>query len=315
MEGKHEERQFEGDLILAARCDPLLLGAIDMHYHGYPELSLELPARLGDVETLELARSMGMGGIVFKSNLWPTMGQVYNLRERVPGIEAISSITLNSVAGGLNPWVVEAAATQGAKVVWLPTWSSPHRAERLGVGELLIKTCFPSMSFEPRLSAVDSSGTLLPEVKTIIRLVKDMDLVLCTGHLSPTESLAIAAEAEKIDFCKLVCTHPISGSVGATLDEMKELAKRGAYIEVIALNVFLRPKLDDVLECITEVGPECCVLGTDAFTEWVAPCPEFMRMFIGVLLHNGIDSDGIATMARDNPTQLLGLPPKEEGKE
>jgi len=306
------ERQFKGETIITSKAGPLLQDAVDMHYHGYPEMSLELTARLEDVKMLELARSMGMRAVVFKSNLWPTMGQVYQLRERVPGIDIISSITLNSVAGGLSPWVVEAAAKLGAKMVWMPTWSSPHRADRLGVAELLMQTCFPSMNFEPRLSAVDSSGKLLPEVSSIIKLAKDLDLVIGTGHLPPTDSLAIAREAEKIGFGKLIFTHPISGSVGAKLEEMKEVVKCGAYVELLALNVFLRQKLDDVLECITELGPDHCILSTDAFTEWIPPSPEFLRMFIGVLLHNGIDPKSIRTMVRDNPAYLIGLPPKQD---
>jgi len=306
------ERQYKGEAILASRSGPLLQGAIDMHYHGYPEISLELPARLEDVEVLELARSMGMRGIVFKSNLWPTIGQVYQMRERVTGIEVISSITLNSVVGGVSPWVVEAAAKLGAKVIWLPTWSSSHRANRLGVAELLMKTCIHSMSFEPRLRAVDSSGTLLPEVKSIIKLAKDMDLVLCTGHLAPSESISIAQESEKIGFERLVCTHPVSGSVGASIEELREIVGCGAYVELVALNVFLRSKLDEVLECINELGSNHCILSTDAFTEWVAPGPEFLRMFIGVLLNNGIDPEGISAMVRDNPAKLLNLPEQME---
>lgn len=293
---------------------PLLRGAIDMHCHGYPEITLGVKARLNDVETLELARDMGMRGIVFKSQMWPNIGQVHHLRQRVPDVECFSSIVLNSVVGGLSPWVVEAAARQGAKVVWLPTWSSVHKLGLDGFSKFM-KTWFPSMIFEPGLSCVDSSGKLTPEVRTIIKLAKDMDLVLCTGHIAPNESLAIAQEAERIGFTKLVFTHPLSGSVGATLEQTKEMTKRGAYAELIALNIFYGNALDRMLEFITELGADHCILSTDAFMEWVPPGPEFFRMFIGRLLISGINEESLRTMVRDNPTKLLSLPPVTGAKE
>lgn len=289
------------------KVSPLLQGAIDMHYHGYPEITLGVRARLDDVEVLEMARSMGMRGIVFKSQMWPSMSRVHFLHQHVPGIESFGSIVLNSVVGGLSPWVVDAAARQGAKVVWLPTWSSIHKLGLDGFSKFM-KAWFPTMTFEPGLSCVDSSGKVTSEVRSIIGIAKNMDLVLCTGHVSPNESLSIAQEAERIGFTKLVFTHPLSGSVGATLEQTKEMAKRGAYIELIALNIFYGNALDRMLEFISALGAKQCILSTDAFMEWVPPGPEFLRMFIGRLLISGIDEDSIRTMVRDNPATLLDLP-------
>ena len=134
-----------------------------------------------------------------------------------------------------------------------------------------------------------------------------MDLVLCTGHISPTESLAIAKEAERIAFTRLVFTHPLSGSVGATLEQTKEMTKRGAYAELCALNIFYGNELDRMLEFIAELGAAHCILSSDTFGEWVPPGPEFLRMFLGRLLISGVDEDSIRTMVRDNPATLLGL--------
>jgi hypothetical protein len=293
------------------KVSPLLKGAIDMHYHGYPEITLGVEARVDNVKALELARQMGMRGIVIKSQTWPNMGQVYYLRQLVPNVECFASITLNSLVGGTSPWVVDAAARQGAKVVWLPTWNSTHKLGQSGFARLM-KAWFPSMTFEPGLSCVDSSGRPTSEVRSIIKLAKDMDLVLCTGHIAPAESLAIAQEAERIGFTKLVFTHPLSGSVGATLEQTKEMTKRGAYAEMCALNIFYGNELDKMLEFISEIGANHCILSSDAFLEWVPPAPEFLRMFLGRLLISGIDEESIKIMVADNPAKLLGLPPLSE---
>jgi hypothetical protein len=50
-----------------------------MHYHGYTEITLKVKARLDDEKVLEMASDFGMRGIVFKSQMWPTMGQVYHI--------------------------------------------------------------------------------------------------------------------------------------------------------------------------------------------------------------------------------------------
>ena len=304
---KSMNRETIAKITETKRVDPLLQGAIDMHYHGYPEISLGIKARLDDTEILKMARDMGMRGIVFKSQMWPSTGRVYLLRQLVPDIESFAGITLNSAVGGLNPWVVEVAAKQGAKVIWLPTWSSTHKIGQGGFSRMM-KTWFPSIQFEPGLSCVDAFGKVVPELKSIIQLCKDLNLVLCTGHISPDESLAVAKEAEKIDFNKLVFTHPLSGGVAATLEQTKEITKRGAYAELLALNIFYGSELDLMLDFIAELGPERCILSSDTFMEWTPPGPEFFRMFLGRLLISGVDEEKILTMVRDNPATLLDLP-------
>ncbi len=302
------DMELQAKVASTKRVGPLLEGAIDMHSHGYPEITLGVKARVEDVVALEMARDQGMRGIVIKSQMWPTIGRVYHLRQRVPDIECFSSITLNPVVGGLSPWVVDAAARQGANVVWLPTWSSTHKLGQHAFS-IMMKTWFPSMTFEPGLSCVDTSGKLKPEVRSIVQIAKDMDLVLGTGHISPAESLAVAQEAERIDFNRLVFTHPASFAVEATLEQTKEMAKRGAYVELCALNLFYGNALDKMLEFIVELGAKHCIVSTDTFGEWIPPSPEFLRMFLGRLLSSGIDEESIKIMAADNPATLLGLSP------
>ena len=302
-----DDRNYQAKIAETKDVGSLLRGAIDMHYHGYPEITLRVKSRLHDEEILKMARSLGMRGIVMKSQMWPTMGRVYHLRNHVPDIECFSSITLNSITGGLSPWVVEAAARQGAKVVWLPTWNAAYKKGEGGFSRMM-KGWFPSLSFEPGLSCVDSSGKLIADMQSIIKLAKDLGLVLCTGHISPDESLAVARESERIGFTRLVFTHPLS-AVGATLEQAKEMTRRGAYVEFCALNLFAGNNLELIPEFITKLGADHCILSTDAFREWVPPGPEFLRMFIGrLLMVSGIDEEDIKTMVQHNPANLLDLP-------
>ena len=172
----------------------------------------------------------------------------------------------------------------------------------------MMKGWFPLMNFEPGLCCIDASGKLTADVRSIIGISKDMDLVLCTGHISPTESLAIAQVADRIGFRRLVFTHPLSDAVGATLEQTKEIVNRGAYAEFCALNIFVGNNLVRIPEFISELGADHCILSTDAFREWVPPGPEFLRMFLGrLLMVAGIDEESIKMMVQRNPSVLLGL--------
>lgn len=294
----------------SSRISPLLRGAIDMHYHHYPEISLELKSRVEDIEAMTRARDSGVRAIVLKNHFWPTTSWAYYLQQIVPGILIYSSISLNISVGGPSAWVVEIAARQGAKVVWMPTWSAARSASRIGFTSFM-KTWFPRITpaLGIGLTVLDSSGQLLSEIKDIIKLSKELKLVISTGHLSPQESLAIAAEAERIGFEKLIMCHPVSANIAATLEEMKEMARRGAYIELDATQAISHRLIDKQLEALGEIGPEHCILSSDSFGDWPPPAPEYLRMYIGLLkLYGTVSDEAIVQMVSQNPARLLDLP-------
>ncbi|MFC1817336.1 DUF6282 family protein [Thermodesulfobacteriota bacterium] len=284
-----------------------------MHIHCYPEISLSVRRPCEDWETVELARDAGMRALVLKSHTWPTMSKAHHLSHEIAGIDVFGSITLNVSAGGLNPWAVEMAARQGAKVVWMPTWSSKNDWTQGGFSDLM-KGWMPSLKesgLRQPLTVLDSSGELLPEVVSIISVAKEHELVLSTGHLSTEEALSIGREAEKIGFTKLIFGHPLTRSVGATLIQMKEMVNRGAHVELTALSCFWpgtpNTALQRTVEVIDQLGAEHCILTTDSFGDWPPPSPEFLRMFLGRILILGVDENSIRVMVKENPSKLLDL--------
>ena len=118
-------------------ADELLEGAIDLHVHGYPSLELEAYTRVEDLEIAEQCEKAGMRGFVLKSHIWPTVNRAYYLRKAFPGVEIFPSITLNRTTGGLNLVALESAAKQGAKVVFMPTWSAENDLRRGGASTFL----------------------------------------------------------------------------------------------------------------------------------------------------------------------------------
>src|SRR6185312_16415074 len=119
--------------------DEILKGSVDLHHHHFPEFSLDHPTRMDDEEELRLAAEAGMAGILFKSHFFPTVGAAYRINRRGLQAEAYSSVTLNPCCGGLSPLAVEIAARQGARAVFMPTWSAASDIRRGGISKYLSK--------------------------------------------------------------------------------------------------------------------------------------------------------------------------------
>ena len=293
-------------------ADDLLKGAIDLHVHGYPAIAFEAYTRVEDLEIAKLCEEVGMKGFVLKSHIWPTVGRAYYLKKAFPGIDIFPSITLNLTAGGLNPVAVESAAKQGAKVVFMPTWSAENDLRRGGASTYLreylpsIKTLKP----EDGISLLDSNGCLSCDARSVINMVKKFKLVLATAHISTKESLVLVEEANKIGLWPIIFSHPDSHTVNASLDEMKFMASKGAYIEFCALGMlpaFQRIHPRDVVKNVREIGVEHCILSTDFFFEWAPPPTEMLRMIVGTLLEMGLTAEEMSYLIKINPTKILRL--------
>ena len=299
--------------------DELLQGAIDLHAHCWPEFSLKMRGRVDDIEWAQLAQAAGMRAFVMKSMVFPTAERAYLVNQAVPGIKVFGSITLNANLGGLSPFAVELAGELGAKVVWMPTWSTKNDLVK---GGLFMKRMKPIISTidqllpspEAGITVLDSENHLLPVVGEILELIKKYDMILASGHLSIEESLVLAKAAEKADV-KFILTHALSNRVNASIEQQKEIAKMGGYIEhcyITTMPMHQRLELSAIAESIKQVGPEHFVITTDAIAAWNASPPELMRMFIGSLLALGISEENIKKMVQENPAELLGLPPEEK---
>jgi len=289
--------------------DDLIRGAWDLHCHCYPELSLEHRARQDDVEMVSAIASRGMAGVVLKSHLWPTPARAYYLQRHVPGIRVMSSITLNRIVGGLDPFAVEAAARLGAKVVFFPTWSARNDQQKNGISAV-IRRAIPGSPIDsaPGL-VVAERGRLTDGARAVLDVARAFDLVVFTGHVSVEESLLICAAGRERGL-GVVFSHPASPIVGASLEAMRTAADMGAYIEFTCLQMMsLRHPLPprQVAETIEALGDDHCVLTTDAFNAWVPPEPELLRWGVGVLRECGVPERSLRHLIVDNPRTLLGL--------
>jgi len=301
--------------------DRLLQGAIELHAHGYPEFSLRMRGRVNDIEWARLARAAGMRAIVVKSQVLPTVERAYLVRKVVGGIEVFGGIVLNHPVGGLNPLAVELAAELGAKVVWMPTWGSKNDLSKSQFFLSRMRAYLKSLNVvvrgpEDGLEILDGAQ-IKPVVKEIVQIARDHRMFVSSGHISVAESLALADECQR-QGVPFTLAHPFSRSVGATLADQQEVARRGGFIEhcfITTMPMHQHLELSKIVEAIEQIGPAQTVLTTDAIQTWNPPPPELMRMYIGSLLHLGVDASAIGTMIRDNPAKILGLEPAFGGDE
>lgn len=289
----------------------LLEGAVDLHAHSYPEFTLDYRPRMNVVTWLQLAAEAKMGAVVLKSHISPTTDLAYNLRELVKPLKVYGGLSLNWTMGGLNPLACDVAGESGGKIIWMPTWSS---ANDLGKSRLFLarmQKYLQAIDVEKiqGIRILDDSGRLRPEVEEILEICSWHDMIVASGHLSIEESLVLAQRASDKGL-KFLLNHPLTGSVGAPIEAQKQVAQMGGYIEhcfITTMPMHFRLEPQRIIEAILAVGPERCVISTDAIQAWNPPAPEVMRMFIGTLLELGMDEAAIRRMACDNPRQLLGL--------
>ena len=279
-----------------SNVDRLLEGALDIHVHFAPDPKVE--RRGSAIDIAQQAKDMGMRGLVLKSHEYPTHPVAYTSSQAVPGITLIGGVVLDVEVGGLNPMAVESTALMGGRVVWMPTFSA--RADRQHKG------------LSGGISILNDSGRLVPEAYAVLEVIKAHDMVLATGHLSTEETMVLVSEARNLGINRVVVTHATTMAfwTGMTLEDMKALAKMGAYIEhclhvMMPLTQRLAPS--ELVETITAIGSENCIVSTDFGQDFHPMPPEGLRMGIATLLQAGMEEVEVGMLVKDNPSRLLGL--------
>ncbi len=284
--------------------DKLIAGAIDMHVHFSPDSFQE--RRQDALRLARSARDLGMRAIVLKCHDFNTVPLALLVSELVPEVRTFGSVTLDNEVGGLNPTAVLSAARMGAKVVWMPTITAANSKART---ERTLGFKIPG----PEQVVLDSRGALLAEVREIFQIVKEFDIILASGHLSPRETFALVEEAQRIGFTRMVVTHALQWPlVDAPIseDDVKQLASSGAIIEHCFWGLMptvsrADPKL--IVESVKATGAGRCIMSSDFGQFYHPPAPEGLRLFIATMLRNGLDEKDVELMVKTNPAKLLNL--------
>jgi hypothetical protein len=294
------------------RALEVIRGAYDLHVHLAPDV-VERSAY--DYEAAQRFAEVGMAGMVLKSHYVPTAERAALVRRLTPDVDTRGSITLNATVGGLNALAVEIAAREGAAVVWLPTVDAEN--ETAGRGDLPKDANVPVWAglqrdlrrrgfATPPVPVVDGDGRVLPELRDVLRLIAEHDLVLATSHLARDEIFAVVDAASQAGVSRIIVTHPEFPSQNLPPDDQAALAERGALLE----RCFTTPNTgkvgwDVLLRNIRHCGVAASFLASDLGQKTAPPVEYGLAHFADRLLAEGFGEDEVRTMAVDNTRRLL----------
>ncbi len=288
----------------------LLNGATDIHVHSGPDL---YPRIQDHVELAESARGVGMRAVVIKSHNFPTAAHAVATAKAVPGIDVFGGIALNLHVGGVNPIAVEAALKYGAKQVWFPTVDSTNHAKLVGgeIGQhgkgLVVPGGLSRFTLsQKRICIIANDNALAVEVREILRLIAEADVILNVGHISFVEMEQLLLMARSVGVRKMVVDHPFFS--GLSLEQQTRLADLGALINYTAgelLPRWWRVTVDGFAAGIRRVGVPRVVLSSDAGQLHNPPPVESLRIMVQLLLEEGFSPEEITTMLHRNPAKLL----------
>src|SRR3972149_4756060 len=201
----------------------LMDGAIDVHIHPGPDA---YNARVYD--ELEIAIQgcqVGMKAVVFKAHSMPGARSAYFVQKAVDQwaeqhnkrrIDVRGGVMLNYSVGGLNPEPVLTSCRVGGKHVWLPNKDASFHHQLYGI--------------PGGIEVLDEHDRVLPELREVLALIAEGDMVLSLSHQSVKERFIIIDEAKKAGVKRIEVGHPIAAMAKMTVGQMKIAADKGAYL-------------------------------------------------------------------------------------
>jgi len=284
--------------------DELIQGAIDMHMHTAPDV---YPRSLDDIEVAKQAKKAGMAAIVLKNHITCTADRA-QIARNVVDFSVFGGIVLNWGVGGLNPTAVANAIKLGAVAVWMPTIDAAHFLKDPSAVPMLTA----GRRILPRgITILDKTGKLTEELRPILELIAEHDLILATGHLAPEESLVLIKAAVKAGVNKLVVTHPEASFINFQEDALKEIVQQGGLIEHVyayctpIVREMVQPS--KIAKMIRFIGAENVLMASDGGQSVNPPPVEMFKEFMVKMLENGVSEHEIYVMTHENPAKLLDL--------
>ena len=278
----------------------LMDGAIDVHIHPGPDA---YNARVYDeVEVAIQGCQVGMRAVVFKGHSMPSARSAYFVQKAVDQwaeqhskrrIDVRGGVMLNYAVGGLNPEAVLTSYRVGGTHVWLPNKDASFHHKLYGI--------------PGGIDVVDENDCVLPELREVLDLIAEGDMVLSLCHQSVKERFIIIDEAKKAGVKRIEVGHPLHLTAKMTVDQMKIAAEKGAYLGMYCANLEtgVMWSWEEFMEAVRVVGCDRIVIGTDC-GDFAFPAPvEAMRLFITGMLMRGIPDNDVEKMVKTNPGELL----------
>jgi len=302
------------DEALEERISRLLVGAVDLHCHSGPSV---MARDLNHIEALQEAAAAGFRAMLIKDHYYSATPITEMLNQAYGHLKVtmFSGVPLNNALGGFNKHAVDHGIALGARLVWLPTFSARNHIDSpYGTRAGFPHTIKKMIPFDP-LTPLDDNGQVKDEVKEILDLIAQNDVILAGGHLHISEIFPVFEEARKRGVQRLLVNHP-SFIVGASHEDIRRLAAMGAYIEH-SLCMFIEvprrkrgPFPPEELNKLIQSGTvDRTILASDLGQRGVDRPVAGFRRVIRICIDLGYSDEDIRKLVSTNALNLLGMPP------
>lgn len=291
-----------------SRVDALLRGAIDLDCRSGPSIHAR---HLTHDIAAEEAAAASMGALAFRDDYYPTTPVAAILAKAVYAnlpVRLVSGVVLNNYVGGLNPYAVEHELMLGGRIIWMPTVSAANHI-RMSYRETCLEPDAHMRSREA-LNVVDTKGAVTASVHEILELIAEYDAVLATGHLHVSEIFPLFAAARSAGVKRFLVNQPVRYA-GATLDDLKELAKSGAMIELTAAAFIDGPDRhhsgEELKRFIGAAGKDCIALCSGLGQSRNLKPVEGLRTLVRLCLAHGFSERDMQLMLSKNASDLVDI--------
>jgi hypothetical protein len=295
---------------IEGRIDALLVGAIDPHVHSGPSIAARA---LDHLDLVKQASAAGFAAVVTKDHDYSGVMTAALIGKNFPELKTkiYSSIVLNNVIGGFNPYAVEHTAAMGGKIVFMPTLAAENHLRWQAKAKWVHPASTDKMRPAVGIPVLDANKAVRDDVKEVLDIIAKNDMVLASGHLHVSETWLVFEEAKRRGVNRIVLTHP-EDIVDASMNDVKGLATMGAFVEhslcmFIEGSKFKTRTADDLRKHIEAAGVEQTILCSDlGQTGTISPLEGFRRG-IKLCIDLGYDDEQIRKMVSLNTARMLGI--------
>jgi hypothetical protein len=298
--------------------------AIDIHCHAHE-------GQQDALGVAKLASMSGMRGILYKTIIGraDSAGTVRRIKAELDAWAETTGVTPVDLWAGasvtegfmseIRPERCREVLESGVIALWMPNNTSANTLSIVGgKPRAWDKNADPGdhtppLSWEDSLKyghyLLDEAGKLKPEIDEIFRIAHDHDAAIFFGHPTKQEFTAMAELSAKIGFRRGVVDHPFSPFVDLSIEEMKQFASAGLWMNFTfdELSPLLGIDPARMYEAIQAAGADRCTLSSDAGEPLFPDTVESLRLLRGYMTAFGCTAAEIRTMSHENPAFIVGL--------
>jgi len=154
----------------------------------------------------------------------------------------------------------------------------------------------------------------------VLKIIARENLVLATGHVHAAEVVPVVKRARELGVKNILITHGLTNIPGLSIEQAKQVAQMGAYIEYCYLQSLAGPdaqhawlrhwnkvSLKDVAGMVRSFDYAAAVAAREQGQHANMTHPDGMEDMITGLLKEGVSQADLDLMTKTNPARLLGL--------